>query len=127
TDIPDEEIFFDFDRSQMKRVFENIISNSLKYTEPGTTIFVSLDADENRIEIILGDDGPGVSEALKEKLFDPFSVGDQSRKSGKGTGLGLSIAKKIVEAHGGTIKVIDSYRGKEGLFYQVVFYKRPGH
>lgn len=127
TDIPDEEIFFDFDRSQMKRVFENIISNSLKYTEPGTTIFVSLDADEKRIEIILGDDGPGVSEALKEKLFDPFSVGDQSRKSGKGTGLGLSIAKKIVEAHGGNIKVIDSYRGKEGLFYQVVFYKRPEH
>jgi signal transduction histidine kinase len=123
TDIPEEQIPFDFDQSQMKRVFENIISNSVKYTKPGTVIYVSMKCDDRTIEIIMGDNGPGVSPELKSKLFEPFTVGDQSRKSGKGTGLGLSIAKKIVEAHGGTIEPEDEIDGKKGLYYRICFPK----
>lgn len=121
TDIPEEQVFFDFDQIQMKRVFENIISNSLKYTKPGTTISASMKCDDRNIVIILGDNGPGVCDELKKNLFEPFFVGDASRKSGKGTGLGLSIAKKIVEAHGGTIEPEDSPDGKPGLYYRITF------
>ena len=124
TDLPEQEVYFDFDQSQMKRVFENIISNSLKYTESGTTIYAAMKCDEKRIEIILGDNGPGVPEDLQKKLFEPFAVGDKSRKSGKGTGLGLSIAKKIVEAHGGKIMAMSSYEGQDGLYFQIVFHRR---
>lgn len=117
TDIPESPVMFDFDRSQLKRVFENIITNSVKYTRD-TTIFASIRNEGSDIIIELGDDGPGVSPELKGKIFDPFTVGDDSRKSGKGTGLGLSIAKKIVEAHGGRIELEDRIKG---LYYRITF------
>lgn len=119
TDIPESPVMFDFDRSQLKRVFENIITNSVKYTKD-TTIFASIKEEGNNIIIELGDDGPGVSSKIKENIFEPFLVGDDSRKSGKGTGLGLSIARKIVEAHGGRIELEDR---EKGLYYRITFSK----
>lgn len=52
------------------------------------------------------DDGTGLPEHLKDSLFDPFSVGDESRGKNGGTGLGLAITKRIIELHDGTIQLV---------------------
>lgn len=118
-DIPDREVILSFDRGQLKRVFENIISNALKYTKPGTTIFVSLLVQKSEVLIRIGDNGPGMKEELKATAFQPFTIGDESRKSGKGTGLGLSIAKKITEGHHGTIRILSEKEWKKGTMYEI--------
>ena len=57
----------------------------------------------DKIRIVIGDHGHGIPKELRNSVFDPFVVGNESRTSGKGTGLGLSIARRIVELHGGSI------------------------
>ncbi|WP_099159209.1 sensor histidine kinase [Virgibacillus ndiopensis] len=91
------------DRDKIIRVMENIIYNSVKYTDKDTCIInVSLVDKGNFIEMVLTDNGPGVSEENLSTIFTRFYQTDPSRKSG-GSGLGLAIAAQIVEAHGGTI------------------------
>lgn len=122
-DIPEETIMMHFDHQQLKRVWENIIGNTVKYTEEGTTLYISLrkSEDGNYVLIRLGDDGPGIPEYMKDVLFDPFVVAEPSRSNGQGTGLGLAIAKKIVEVHDGTIEIEKNTddSGERGLFYRI--------
>ncbi len=118
--LPDKETLVSLDPFQIKRVYENIVSNSLKHNQPGTTIFVSYEETSTTASIQIGDNGSGISEDLKEKLFDPFIVGEQARTFGKGSGLGLSIAKKLMEAHNGTIELTEY---KQGLTYKFTFPK----
>ena len=133
-DIPEENIRMMFDHHQLNRVWENIISNSVKYTPKGTTLFVCLmkSADGKNIIIHIGDNGPGIPEQMKSVLMDPFVVAEPSRSNGQGTGLGLSVARRIVEAHGGEITILDEKetalaiegfaddRAARGLFYRIV-------
>lgn len=133
-DIPEENIRMMFDHHQLNRVWENIISNSVKYTPKGTTLFVRLmkSADGKNIIIYIGDNGPGIPEQMKSVLMDPFVVAEPSRSNGQGIGLGLSVARRIVEAHGGEITILDEKetalaiegfaddRAARGLFYRIV-------
>ena len=116
-DIPEEKIVKCIDTSQLKRVFENIISNSVKSNPAGTLIYAGMKRDGDKVIIRLGDDGNGIPGAIKDDIFNPFVVGDEARTSGRGTGLGLSIAKLIVEAHGGTIRLLE----KDETTYSTVF------
>lgn len=139
-DIPEENIRTAFDHHQLNRVWENIISNSVKYTPKGTTLFVRLikSADGKNIIIHIGDNGPGIPEQMKSVLLDPFVVAEPSRSNGQGTGLGLSVAQRIVEAHGGAISILNeketalavseftSSRGTRGLFYRIVLPVKKG-
>lgn len=139
-DIPEENIRTTFDHHQLNRVWENIISNSVKYTPKGTTLFVRLikSADGKDIIIHIGDNGPGIPEQMKSVLLDPFVVAEPSRSNGQGTGLGLSVAQRIVEAHGGAISILNEKetalavsdftgsRGTHGLFYRIVLPVKKG-
>ena len=139
-DIPEENIRTAFDHHQLNRVWENIISNSVKYTPKGTTLFVRLmkSADDKNIIIHIGDNGPGIPEQMKSVLLDPFVVAEPSRSNGQGTGLGLSVAQRIVEAHGGAISILNEKetaravseftgsRGTHGLFYRIVLPVKKG-
>ncbi len=100
------------DAEQMRRVFNNIVSNSLKYNkERNLHITVQLFREESHVKILFQDDGIGVSDAQAERMFDSFYRGDESRTNPtEGSGLGLSIAKRIVTAHHGTIGV-KNYNG----------------
>lgn len=119
-DIPEKPVPARFDAAQLKRAFENIISNALKYTGPGTTIYTQLSVpDSSCARIRIGDNGPGMSEDLKASAFEPFMIGDMARKSGMGTGLGLSIAKKIVEGHHGTIRILSKEEWQQGTMYEI--------
>ena len=119
-DIPDEEIMYTFDKMQLKRVFENILSNSIKANKAGTTIIAAMKKTSDRIVIRLGDDGVGIPKDIRDKVFKPFVVGDESRTSGKGTGLGLSIAYLIVRAHGGTIRLLDEKEAEGRTIFEIV-------
>ncbi|WP_051545049.1 HAMP domain-containing sensor histidine kinase [Butyrivibrio sp. MC2021] len=119
-DIPDEEIMYDFDKMQLKRVFENILSNSIKANKAGTTIIASMKKTSDRIIIRLGDDGVGIPADIRDNVFKPFVVGDESRTSGQGTGLGLSIAYLIVKAHGGTIRLLDENEAEGKTIFEIV-------
>ncbi len=88
-----------FDPNRLRRVLSNLARNA---GEAGArTIRWKVDRDREWLAFTVADDGPGISDAIRHRLFQPFAT---HGKSG-GTGLGLAMAKKIVEAHGGTIEV----------------------
>lgn len=115
-EIPDTKILYNFDKIELQRALANIINNIIKYNPNNTTLFVSLTKNENSIQIILGDDGVGISQNIRSSMFDALVRGDNARKSDGGTGLGLAISKKIIELHGGHISV-QSDIGKGSKFF----------
>lgn len=119
-DIPEEKIVKDIDEAQLKRVFENIIANSVKSNPKGTQIYAGMKKDKEKIVILLGDNGVGIPKAIRDEVFKPFIVGDESRTSGTGTGLGLAIAKRIVKAHGGTIRLLDENETGYSTMFEIV-------
>lgn len=103
--IPDKEIILNFDTKLMSRAISNIIVNDLKYNPKGTKLRIEIIEGETEIVLEIADNGIGIPEPLREKIFCAFVRGDESRKSDGGTGLGLAIAKKIIERHGGELKL----------------------
>ena len=99
----------------LKRALTNIISNAFRY---GKTIAVKLESNNNKLEVTIDDDGPGIPEDKREDVFKAFYRLEESRnKETGGVGLGLSIAKDVVTSHGGRIELLDSPMG--GLRVQV--------
>lgn len=111
-DIPEEQIFHEIDKHEMRRAIANIVSNSLKYNPVNTKFKVKLKKVNEVLEISIADDGVGIQKELKDIIFEAFTRADDSRITTGGTGLGLSIAQKIVEKHGGDIYLESSYEYK---------------
>lgn len=122
-DIPETTILCEIDRVQLKRVFENVISNALRHNRAGTTIYLQLKETEDSINIQIGDDGIGIPEEIRKFVFDPFVVGDESRNNRQGSGLGLAVARKIIEKHGGTINLVSSSNKKVKTLFQIILPK----
>ena len=92
------------DTKRVQRVLYNLVQNSIRHTPPDGTIFISARDAGHEVQLEVSDNGDGVQEQDKERLFDRTYRTDPSRsRSSGGAGLGLSIAKGIVEAHGGRI------------------------
>nr|GGG71783.1 two-component sensor histidine kinase [Virgibacillus oceani] len=109
------------DRDKVIRVMENIIYNSVKYMDKDTCIInVSLLEKGNFIEMVLTDNGPGVSKESLSTIFTRFYQTDPARNKG-GSGLGLAIAGQIIEAHGGEIWAENQLN--EGLSIHFTFRK----
>lgn|GEM_PF-1785522 len=94
------------DADRIRQVLRNLLENAAKYTPSGSTVRLTarrVPADDRpeRLELTVQDNGPGIPEELRSRLFLPFVQGPKSE--GGGTGLGLAIAKQLVEAHGGQI------------------------
>lgn len=102
-DIPEHEIIYNFDKTQMYRAISNIIINALKYNPEGTTLEISFVENTENLELKIKDNGVGISKDMQKKIFNEFVRGDSSRKSDGGSGLGLSITKKIINLHSGDI------------------------
>ena len=119
-DIPLElsEVFVDYD--QVCRVLSNLLSNSIKYSQPGTDIRVRsyvMPSDSSRIVTEVADSGVGIPDNEIDKIFDKFyRVTSQRGRGRPGSGLGLAICKSIIEAHDGKIRV-DSTPGRGSTFY----------
>lgn len=117
------------DRLLMMRILTNIVSNSVKYTDPGGSIRLlaeELPCEKEgyaRYRYTVSDTGIGMSEEYLKHVFEPFSRAESATKSGViGTGLGMTITKSLVELLGGTISV-ESERGK-GTTVRVEFENR---
>ena len=90
---------------QLSRLVTNLLDNALKYVPPGGAIDVSLQAGP---ELIIADNGPGISPADKERIFDRFYRGRTVSGEAHGSGLGLALAKAIAERHGLQLTLEDS-------------------
>ncbi|MFH1017024.1 MAG: HAMP domain-containing sensor histidine kinase [Pseudomonadota bacterium] len=101
----------EFDVDQMRRVFLNLIRNSLQAVRDGGKVEIGAAAENGNVELRVSDDGVGVPPEILEKVFDPFFT----TKEG-GTGLGLSFARKIVNAHGGEVRVESAPGGGTTVF-----------
>ena len=105
-DIPEMAFPMELDKNQMSRSISNILTNALKYNTKGTKVLIRLDEDYC---ICIADTGTRIEPELAAHIFEPFSRGDKARSTSGGSGLGLSIAKKIVEMHGGKMRLSTAF------------------
>jgi DNA-binding response OmpR family regulator len=115
-----------FDENKMSRIFYNLISNAIKYSEEGGHIEINASANNKTIKIDFIDYGFGVPEKEQKLIFSRFTRGTNINNKGiSGSGIGLMISKKIVELHGGKIEL----KSKEnlGATFSVILQKGSEH
>ena len=99
------------DSDRIEEVVINLLDNALKFTPEGGTIVLESAVEDGLVLVTVRDNGPGVPEADRERVFERFFTADRAHTSGKGTGLGLSISQKIIEMHGQSIRLLDTEEG----------------
>ncbi len=105
----DEFLLAKMDARLIVQVIINIVDNAIKYTPPNSHIAIKAEKQGNKAVISISDDGAGIPDALKPRIFDMFYSGaNQIADSRRSLGLGLSLCKSIIHAHGGEIKVSDN-------------------
>ncbi|CAM3467373.1 HAMP domain-containing protein [Mycobacterium frederiksbergense] len=95
------------DPARLRQVVVNLVDNAIRHNPPAGRVWVRARAGSG-LQLDVGDDGPGIPAAERERVFQRFTRGDTSDG---GTGLGLAIARWAVELHGGTIEVLDAASG----------------
>ena len=102
------------DHLLLEQVWINILQNAIKYSDINGIIKVDIIDQSQELQVIVSDNGEGISEENIERIFERFYQADRSRNK-KGTGLGLSIVQKIVEMHNGEV-VVESKVGQGTSF-----------
>jgi signal transduction histidine kinase len=102
---------------ELHRAFTNLIDNAVRH---GNKVDIKLALDSPTITVTIEDDGPGIPDVSKQAMLEPFVRGDAARSMNDkiGFGLGLSIARAVIEAHHGSLTLLD--RKPHGLAAQVV-------
>jgi PAS domain S-box-containing protein len=100
--VSDSALKIESDQKLLRNVFVNLLSNAIKFSPGKTQVFVSIRKNAGQAEISVTDQGIGIGEGDRVKVFEPFNRGINASEI-KGTGLGLSIAKRAVETLGGSI------------------------
>ncbi|GAA2497853.1 sensor histidine kinase KdpD [Streptomyces thermolineatus] len=109
-DIPETLPMVAADRGLLERAVANIVENAVQYSPDGEQVLLAASALGDRVELRVVDRGPGVPDAAKEQIFEPFQRhGDAPR--GNGVGLGLAVARGFTEAMGGTLAAEDTPGG----------------
>lgn len=116
-----DEVSVSLDPALVGRVVDNLISNAFKYTDEKTgTIRVSACSENGRVFVHVQDNGEGVPDDYKDKIFAKFvQAPDTKRSLRKGTGLGLAFCRLVVEAHNGEIKVKDAPGGGSDFVFWI--------
>lgn len=109
TTLPPELPLVPVDPVLLEQVFRNLLDNVAKYTPAGTPVEISARAVESAVEVVVEDEGPGLTPGTEEKVFEKFYRG--AHPGTQGAGLGLAICKGIVEAHGGTLRASAGAKG----------------
>ncbi|PLY00851.1 MAG: two-component sensor histidine kinase [Desulfuromonas sp.] len=98
------------DRDLLFQAFSNILDNAIKYTPDAGHIELALEDRQDALEVIVRDNGPGIPQALREKVVERF-FRLESNRSSPGNGLGLSLVAAIVKLHHGTLTLNDNHPG----------------
>ncbi len=110
------------DRSGLTSVITNLVENAVKYSVEGSKISISLNDENDKVIFRIADDGLGIPDDEKKKIFQKFyRVGQEETRKTKGTGLGLYIVEKILAMHRGTVSVRDN--APRGSVFEVVLPK----
>lgn len=102
--IPDDKIFIDGDGKRLYRVFENLISNIVKYSLSNTRVYINMFKENDEVNIVMKNISAYELSFDTNEITNRFKRGDASRST-EGSGLGLAIAKSIVELHNGSFKI----------------------
>jgi two-component system sensor histidine kinase GlrK len=123
-DLKVDDIELHADRAKLKLILDNLLSNALKYSPKGGTIFVHAHHDKGQLVLDVADTGPGIAISERAAVFEAFYSG-RAPVSGhlKGTGIGLSVVSEFVLAHGGTIEIMDGQFS--GAHFRVVMPLTP--
>jgi len=116
-DLHLDEAYVQGDEEQLRVIIDNLISNAVKYTPENGKVNLSMCVNGDKLLIDVSDTGPGICANEKHAIFEAFYRGEEVEKGMiKGSGLGLSIVSEFVQAHGGTIEVIDRPQGRGAHF-----------
>jgi len=108
-DTADEDLVVHADHARLVQVFVNLLNNAAKYSEPGTSVWVTVRGDEGRVTVSVKDEGQGLDADLLPRVFEPFTRGHgQSMQTPDGLGVGLTLVKRLVELHGGTVSALSA-------------------
>jgi two-component system sensor histidine kinase KdpD len=94
------------DPKLIELVMVNLVENALRYTPEETALHISARSTEDEVIVTFGDEGAGISELEREKVFEKFFRGSLARNNDGGAGLGLMICRAAVRAHGGRISAL---------------------
>jgi PAS domain S-box-containing protein len=104
------------DSTRFKQVLMNLLGNAIKFTPNGGRIELAARLDSGRVRVEVRDNGPGIPDEEKKRIFEAFYRLRDSGKKTEGTGLGLAITQRLVELHGGELS-LDSQAGQGSCFY----------
>jgi signal transduction histidine kinase len=110
--LPDEPLRVEADEQRVSQIFENLVDNAARYSDPAAPIAVNVRANGRHVIAEVSDGGPGMNEDEARHAFERFFRGREGRRRfGDGTGLGLAIVRHIAEAHGGSVAMSTSTNG----------------
>lgn len=99
-DIADDAGLIRADRTRLKQVTMNLLSNALRHVKPGGTVTIGARRDDDQVSLWVTDDGEGITPEQQAKVFDRFARGERG-----GAGLGLALVKEIAQLHGGWVEL----------------------
>ncbi|HEY1283922.1 MAG TPA: HAMP domain-containing sensor histidine kinase [Steroidobacteraceae bacterium] len=107
-DVKIEDVVLVADRGKVRLILENLLSNAVKYSPKGGAIHMSAARSFDQLVLDVADNGPGIAPEDRSHIFDAFYTG-RAAKGGslKGTGIGLSVVLEFVNAHGGSVQIVD--------------------
>lgn len=112
TKLSNSEKEIEADPSLILKAFESVLHNAIKYSGAETTVFIEDQFDGEKYQCIIQDQGPGIEDAIKNKIFELFES-DELMSHGEGYGLGLTATKIILDAHSGSIQASNHENGAE--------------
>lgn len=108
-DYGNEILLAQMDAKLILQVIINIVDNAIKYTPSGSFIHIKAEKKENWVSVSIEDNGSGIQDALKPRIFEMFFTGDNKIADGRRSlGLGLALCKAIIDAHGGELTLADN-------------------
>ena len=110
-EIREEPIPAMLDIVEFRRAVSNLIENAYKHNAKGAEVLISVEERSCVERVSIADNGEPIEQDLAERIFQPFVCGNESRSSQGGTGLGLAISRKIIEKHGGTLRLQPEFPG----------------
>ena len=117
-DVPDRPVSLDGDADRLVQVFANLLNNAAAYTLPGGHVDLTVRREGNEVVITVRDDGVGIEEGERERIFQMFYQAGRSHEKGHGgLGLGLTLARALVELHGGAIEAESPGLGGGSTFW----------